>query len=105
MRPLGPSGRLVRAQVTAHNVHEAIDLLKERIRRRLDRLARHWEGRHGGPPSGAPHEWRHGQESNPLRRDFTRPAEQRRVVRHKAYELIRTTPDEAVFDLDLMERL
>jgi ribosome-associated translation inhibitor RaiA len=97
------NGRLVRAQVAGHTAHEAIDLVHDRARRRLERLARQWEARRGGMPSPPPHEWRHGQEPAHRPEYFPRPAEDRQVVRHKAYELANATPDEAAFDMDLMD--
>lgn len=99
---LDVNGRFVRAQVAARTAHEAIDLVQARLRKRLARLSRHWEARRGGIPSGEPHEWRHGQEPTHRPGYFPRPAEQRRVVRHKAYELATATPDDAAFDMDLM---
>ncbi|HET8660605.1 MAG TPA: HPF/RaiA family ribosome-associated protein [Micromonosporaceae bacterium] len=59
---LDVNGRLARAQVAARTVHEAIDLVRDRIRHRLDRLGRRWEARRGGVPHAEAHQWRHGQE-------------------------------------------
>jgi ribosome-associated translation inhibitor RaiA len=100
---LDVNGRMVRAQVAARSAHEAIDLVQDQLRRRLERLARHWEARRGGVPAAEPHEWRHGQEPAHRPDHFPRPAEQRQLVRHKAYEPKRATPDEAAFDMDLMD--
>jgi ribosome-associated translation inhibitor RaiA len=54
------NGRLLRAQVAAPTASEAVDALHDRLRRRLDRMARNWEARRGGQPTLQPHEWRHG---------------------------------------------
>lgn len=45
------NGRLVRAQVAAATMHEAIDALRDRLRDRIDRLNPHWEARRGGMPT------------------------------------------------------
>jgi hypothetical protein len=100
---LDVNGRLVRAQVAGYTAHEAIDLVHDRARHRLERLARHWEARRGGRPGPEPHEWRHGQGSAHRPDYYPRPADERRVVRHKAYELVTATPDQAAFDMDLMD--
>jgi hypothetical protein len=51
---------MVRAQVAATTDHEAVDLLVDRLRQRLVRLAQRWEAMRGRRPSAEPHEWRHG---------------------------------------------
>lgn len=53
-------GRLVRAQVAAATAREAVDLLQDRLRARLDR-APHRKARRGRRATGEPHElaaWR-----------------------------------------------
>jgi hypothetical protein len=73
-------------QVAATNAHEAVALLKTRVRRRLARMAHHWEARRGAMPEAAPHEWRRSK-GPPRRPDYCpRPEQQRRVVHHKDYE-------------------
>lgn len=37
------NGRIVHATATAASEHDAIDLLADRVRRQLDKIARHWE--------------------------------------------------------------
>jgi ribosome-associated translation inhibitor RaiA len=100
---LDVNGRLVRAQVAARSAHEAIDLVHDRVRRRLEGLARDWQARRGGMPTAEPHEWRHGRQPARHPDHYPRPAEDRQVVRHKTYELATATPDEAAFDMDLMD--
>jgi hypothetical protein len=97
------NGRLLRVQVTADNAHEAVALLETRLRRRLGQMARHWEARRGARPEAAPYEWRHSKEPTHRPDYFPRPEQQRRVVRHKTYEPARTTPEEAAFDLDMLD--
>ena len=102
---LDVNGRLVRAQVAGSDMYEAIDLLQERLRRRLVRLAQHWEARRGGVPLKQPlepHEWRHGSEPTHRPDYFPRPPEERRIVRRKSFTLEEETPDEAAFDMEMM---
>lgn len=100
---LDVDGRLVRAQVAAHSAHEAIDLVHDRMRNRLEHLARYQEARPAGTPDAGPHEWRHGQQPTHRPDYFPRTAPDRRVVRHKAFEPRTATPDEAAFDMDLAD--
>ncbi|MEU8246481.1 sigma 54 modulation/S30EA ribosomal C-terminal domain-containing protein [Nonomuraea sp. NPDC048916] len=100
---LDVSGRLIRAQAVAESMRRAIRLLGDRLRVRLRRTGRDWEDLRGRRPEDADHEWRH---SSPHRRPlpgFPRPAGEREVVRHKAYELAWATPDEAAFDMEQLD--
>lgn len=94
-------GRLVRAQADGTTVTEAVDLLHDRLRRQLEKAARHWEARRGHFPTDE--SWRHGHE--PTRRPgfYPRPPEEREVVRHKTYTLPRISVDEAAFEMDTMD--
>jgi ribosome-associated translation inhibitor RaiA len=100
------NGRLVRAQVAAATMHEAIDELHDRLRDRIDRLNPHWEARRGGMPTagqrGVP-EWRHGSEPAHRPDYYPRPVDERQVIRHKTYALSVETVDEAVFELESMD--
>ncbi|MBB6345838.1 sigma 54 modulation/S30EA ribosomal C-terminal domain-containing protein [Nonomuraea muscovyensis] len=100
---LDVSGRPIRAQAVAESMHQAIRLLGDRLRLRLRRTGRGWEGLRGRRPEDADHEWRH---SSPRRRSlpyFSRPEEEREVVRRKTYELAWATPDEAAFDMEQLD--
>ncbi|MFF4764505.1 hypothetical protein [Streptomyces sp. NPDC001292] len=100
---LDVNGRLARAHVAATTVTEAVDLLQDRLAVRLKRLEEHWEARRGRRPAPGPHEWRH--DSEPAHRPdyFPRPAEERQVVRHKSFSLAHESPDEAAFELGMMD--
>lgn len=100
---LDVDGRSVRAQVQGVTAREAIDRLDNRLRRRLERIARHWEARRGGLPTADPHEWRHESEATHRPTRFPRPAEERRVVRRKSFTLRACTVDEAATEMDLMD--
>jgi hypothetical protein len=64
------NGRLVRVRVRARTDREAVDLLRDRLRHRLERdrarRAGHWEDRRGrvaapiDHQAGEAHQWRHG---------------------------------------------
>lgn len=84
-------GRLTRVHVAAASMTEAIDLMHDRLSRRLERMAQHWEARRGRD------EPTHRPAFQP------RPPEDRQIVRHKAFTLAVETPDEAAFDMDAMD--
>lgn len=100
---LDVNGRHVRAQAEAVSAREAIDRLADRLRRRLERVARHWEARRGAAPSAEPHEWRHTAEPTDRKTYFPRPEEEREIVRRKAFTLHRITVDDAAFEMDLLD--
>ena len=100
---LDVNGRLLRAQVAAATTHEAVELLENRMRRRLDRMARHWEARRGGMPEPAPHEWRHISEPTQRPSYYPRPEAERQVVRHKTFAPAQVSIDEAAFDMDALD--
>jgi len=100
---LDVNGRLLRAQIAAGTVREAVDLLQARLRERMVRLARHWEARRGGLPVAEDHEWRHGTVPAERLGFYPRPLEEREIVRHKTFALTRGTPDEAVYDMELLD--
>ncbi len=82
---------------------EAVYLLRHRLEHRLARLSGSWEARRGGMPVAAAHEWRHGSEPAHRPDFYPRPADERRVVRHKSFVLSREMPDEAVFEMEAMD--
>ncbi|BAW08020.1 sigma 54 modulation/S30EA ribosomal C-terminal domain-containing protein [Nocardia seriolae] len=96
-------GRMVRVQVSATSEHEAADLLEVRLKSRLDRLARHGDGPHGGRSAAAGSPWRHGDVARARLPYFPRPEEEREVVRHKAFTLAHATCDEAASDMELLD--
>lgn len=99
---LDVDGHPIRAQVAAESAATAIDLLQARLRQRMARLARLSEARRGAA-GRLPYAWR-GDRDGDQRPSFRpRPAGERQVIRRKSYELPAATPDEAAFDLDLMD--
>jgi ribosome-associated translation inhibitor RaiA len=83
-------GRLIRAQVAARTTREAIDLLQARLRQRLLRAARHWEARRA-------QQSRHRPEYTPRR------VEERELRRRKTYGPTYATPEEAAWQMDLLD--
>ncbi len=99
------NGRPVRAHVAAGEMHEAIDLLADRLASRLRRFEEkaHREGRErhrtGEQVEGA---WRHGDQPTQRVEYFDRPRDDRELVRTKTFDLTPMTVDEAAFDLDML---
>lgn len=96
-------GSIVRAHVAATTMLEAIDLLDERLRRRIDegedrRRALHLRHRDDGPG-----EWRHGSVPSERPHRFERPVEDRELLRHKSFAVAQQTVDEAVLDLEALD--
>ncbi|MGW9026136.1 sigma 54 modulation/S30EA ribosomal C-terminal domain-containing protein [Streptomyces sp. NPDC055722] len=100
---LDVNGRPARAHVAATTVTEAVDLLQDQLAARLQHLEHHWEARRGKMPVPSAHEWRHGSEPTHRPDYFPRPAEERQVIRHKSFSLARESPDEAAFELEMMD--
>ena len=102
---LDVNGQPVRAHVAADEMHAAIDVLVDRLRRRLDRYSHvrddrraRLRERHGDDE----HEWRHGDRASQRPEYFDRPADERQIVRRKSYAVGEMTPDEAADALDLL---
>ncbi|NVN48337.1 sigma 54 modulation/S30EA ribosomal C-terminal domain-containing protein [Mycolicibacterium hippocampi] len=100
---LDVDGRLVRAQVDAATAREAIDKLDERLRRRLERIEEHWEARRGRLPEDAPHEWRHQSEPSSRPRHYSRPVDDRRIIRRKSFAMAACNVDDAVGEMELLD--
>ena len=90
---LDVNGRLVRAQAAAPSAHEAIDMVQDRLRRQLDRVARTPRSRRrrlshaapAGQPAGEPGEL---------------ATEPRMVIRHGTYAAGPARLEEAAADMD-----
>lgn len=97
------SGRSVRAKVAAPTIHEAIDLVEDRLRRQLKRLAEINITKGRRPKVREEGEWRHGDE--PLHRPLwrERSTEDRQIVRRKTFAVGEMSPDEAVFEMEQLD--
>jgi ribosome-associated translation inhibitor RaiA len=97
------NGHLLRVQVAAPTPGEALTQLEEKLRHAAERAAARWKDRTGRKSSPAPHEWRHIFEPAQRPSYYPRPAEERRVVRHKTFGVAVSTADEAAFDMDALD--
>ncbi|MFH8624486.1 HPF/RaiA family ribosome-associated protein [Streptomyces vietnamensis] len=96
------NGRPVRAHVAAGTMFEAVDLLQERLTVRLARVHRYGARRlRGSGPDGHMRWDGEDHEHRPHRHHL--PADERRIVRHKAFSLARQTPEDALIDLEAMD--
>jgi ribosome-associated translation inhibitor RaiA len=87
---LDVNGRPVRVQIAAASSHEAIDLVRDRLRRKLSQLGKHpasLGGRTRYRKPGYAHV----------------PSGEREVLRHKAYQPEVATGEEAASDMELMD--
>ncbi|HEX4868576.1 MAG TPA: HPF/RaiA family ribosome-associated protein [Acidimicrobiales bacterium] len=100
---LDVNGHLVRAQVAARTMRDAIDLLEGRLRDKLDhRAERRQAGRRRDAPV-TPGTWRH--DARPAQRPtyFDRPVDERELVCRKSFATADLTVDEAAFDLEQLD--
>jgi ribosome-associated translation inhibitor RaiA len=100
---LDVSGRPVRAHVARPAMDEAVDLLVDRLQRNLRRLAERRERAEHRSGVAAPGEWRHGDLATVRPERFPRPREERQLVRHKSYTVGRITPEEAAFEMEMLD--
>ena len=96
------NGDPVRAHVAAHDLPEAVDLLEDRMARRLERHRRRGTDRARRMHGPADHEWRHGDAPAHRPEYFARPVDERRLVRRKTFTVGEMTCDEAADTLDLL---
>ncbi len=96
---LDVSGALLRAQVVAPGMIEAINLLETRLQRRVRDLADRREAANARPPSAGSGTWRHGDLRNSQPGYFPRPATEREIVRRKTWAGDRLSVTDALFDL------
>lgn len=87
---LDVNGRPLRAQVAASSSYEAIDLARDRLRRKLSQL-----GRHPAKQSGRERSHRPGYAQ--------RAVAEREVLRRKTFEPATASLDEAEFDLEMLD--
>jgi ribosomal subunit interface protein len=99
---LDVNGTFLRAQVAAEEMLESVDLLEDRLRRRLVQHQDRERTRHRWIGIAAEHEWRHGDVPAQRPEHFPRAAEDRQVIRRKSFALEPMTPDEAAFDMQLL---
>jgi ribosome-associated translation inhibitor RaiA len=97
------SGQIVRAHVACPTMDEAIDQLVDRIRdgvRLIHERRRDLARRTGVQPPG---EWRHGDLPAHRPPYYPRPVGERRLVRTKSVSIGRVSPEEAAFEMRLLD--
>jgi hypothetical protein len=103
---LDVDGRFVRAQLSARTAREAVDLLHDRLRRRLQHLLErtegNWEDRRARRSAADEHEWRHGDQPAQRLPYYPRQPEAREVVRHKTVTPALSGVDRAAADMEDM---
>jgi ribosomal subunit interface protein len=93
------NGTPVRARVEAAELQEAADLVVDRLQRQLVQLRARTRTRHRWLAVATEHEWRHGGAPEP-----PRPVSgDRPVIRRKTFSLEPMTPDEAAYEMDLLD--
>lgn len=97
------NGRWVRAHAAEGTMHEAVDAMVERLSRRLAQLRERNRDRHRWTAVARDGEWRRGDEPRAASPYLPRPAEHRRVVRHKVHGGGPMTVDEAAYDMSLLD--
>lgn len=95
-------GQPIRAHVAARHLDEAIDALEECLTGRLAHYAEHNRALRHETGLPEPGEWRHGDLPTHRPAYYPRPADEREIVRHKTFTLDAISPDEAVFDMDML---
>lgn len=97
------NGRVVRAHVAARQMSEAVDLLEDRLRRQLTNLNSRLETQKKRGATHEPGEWRHGDLPSRRAERFSRPTDEREVVRRKTFAVEPITVDEAAFDMEMLD--
>jgi len=96
-------GEAIRAHVGGDAMLEAIDLLDDRLRRRIDESESRKRALIMRHRDDGPGEWRHGSVPAERPKHFVRPVDDREIIRHKSFTVAQQTIDEAVFDLETLD--
>ncbi|MCE7883077.1 MAG: HPF/RaiA family ribosome-associated protein [Actinobacteria bacterium ATB1] len=100
---LDMKGTAIRAHVAAATMVEACDLLEGRLRRQLEGLRGKTIAEGRRPRLTQQHEWRHGDPPSRRPSFFPRPPEEREVLRRKTFAVEAMTPDEAAYDMEILD--
>ncbi|TDO58806.1 ribosomal subunit interface protein [Kribbella sp. VKM Ac-2571] len=93
------NGKPIRARVDAGELREAADLVVDRLQRQLVQLRARARTRHRWLAVATEHEWRHGGAPQPAQA----VSGDRPVIRCKTFALEPMTPDEAAYEMDLLD--
>jgi ribosome-associated translation inhibitor RaiA len=97
------NGDLIRAQVAADTMTEAIDLLADRLRDQIQHRAERRRARRATGRIAQPGEWRRGDLRNSRSLFAERPVDERELVRRKTFAIDPATPDEAAADMEQLD--
>ena len=97
------NGRPIRAHVAMETRREAVDALQQRLRDRLVHGARNWEAQRDRHPTGSGPEWRYGTPVGDRPDWIKREPDDRTLSVHKSFEFVSATPDEAAFDMEMLD--
>ncbi len=100
---LDVNGEPLRVHAAAHEMTEAVDVLADRLRDRLEHRARRREELQRFDGVARPGEWRHGDLPTERPPYFDRPVAERQLVRHKTFAVGALTCDEAIFDMNQLD--
>jgi ribosomal subunit interface protein len=100
---LDVSGTQVRAHAVASDMTGAVDLLEAKLRDNLTQHQDRQRTRHRWIGVASEHEWRHGSLPRQPQAHFPRPPQEREVVRRKTFALAPMTPDEAAYEMGLLD--
>lgn len=96
-------GDLVRAQVVGDTMPQAVDLLKDRLRDKLNHRQQRRRALRRRPDISENGTWRHGDLPTTRPDYYDRPLDERQIVRRKAFAIESLSPDEAIFDMDQLD--
>ncbi len=100
---LDVQGSIVQARGKAPQPDESFDLVRDRVVRSLHRLSERLQDRRHEPATLPEGEWRHGALPTERPDHFPRPPEEREVVERVTHARGPASPEEAAFDLELLE--
>lgn len=101
---LDVSGSIIRAQVAAPSPRDALNVLHDRLERRLRRLSERRQTAQERPPQTEDGEWRRGDLPSVRPGYFPRPVDDREVVRRKTFSPgEEISVEEALFDLEVLD--
>jgi ribosome-associated translation inhibitor RaiA len=100
---LDVNGELIRAQVAADTMTEAVDLLSDRLRDQLQHRSERRRARRATGRVAQQGEWRHGDLRDARSLFEERPVDEREIVRRKSFAMVPASPDEAAADMELLD--
>lgn len=100
---LDVQGSIVQARGQAPQPDESFDIVRDRVVRSLHRLSERLQDRRHEPATLPEGEWRHGALPTERPDHFPRPPEEREVVERVTHARGPASPEEAAFDLELLE--